>query len=415
MRLFDLDKFEEILQTITRNKTRSLLTAFGVFWGVFMLVFLMGGGEGFKRLMAQNFEGFAQNSGFLGAGVTSIAYKGLNSGRTWSLKTSDVGLLKRRVRGIGNVTCLSSQSLKEVKFKNRSMSNTNLKGIMPDYRLIDNPIISHGRFITEADLRDHRKVCVIGKKIAEQLFPGVENPCGEFISVDNVYYLIVGVNASTSSVGLMGDAQESISIPLTTMQRIYSLGEDVAIVCFTAQKGFTVTELENRVESVIKEEHDIAPADKQAVVMINVETMFQMVDNLFAGIEKLVWLIGLGTLFSGAVGVSNIMMVTVRERTSEIGIRRAIGARPSNILAQIMSESVALTIIAGLSGITFAVIMLQLLTTIVEMNDLNIDFQIDFNLAVAAASMLAVLGVLAGLAPSLRALAIKPIDAIRDE
>lgn len=415
MRLFDLDKFEEILQTITRNKTRSLLTAFGVFWGVFMLVFLMGGGEGFKRLMAKNFEGFAQNSGFLGAGVTSIAYKGLNSGRTWSLKTSDVDLLKRRVRGIGNVTCLSSQSIKEAKFKNRSANNTNLKGIMPDYRLIDNPIISHGRFITEADLRDHRKVCVIGKKIAEQLFPGVENPCGQFISVDNVYYLIVGVNASTSSVGLMGNAQESISIPLTTMQRIYSLGEDVAIVCFTAQKGFTVTELENRVESVIKEEHDISPADKQAVVMINVETMFQMVDNLFAGIEKLVWLIGLGTLFSGAVGVSNIMMVTVRERTSEIGIRRAIGARPSNILAQIMSESVALTIIAGLSGITFAVIMLQLLTTIVGMNDLNIDFQIDFKLAVAAASMLAVLGVLAGLAPSLRALAIKPIDAIRDE
>lgn len=415
MRLFDLDKFEEILQTITRNKTRSLLTAFGVFWGVFMLVFLMGGGEGFKRLMAKNFEGFAQNSGFLGAGVTSIAYKGLNSGRTWSLKTSDVDLLKRRVQGIGNVTCLSSQSIKEAKFKNRSANNTNLKGIMPDYRLIDNPIISHGRFITEADLRDHRKVCVIGKKIAEQLFPGVENPCGQFISVDNVYYLIVGVNASTSSVGLMGNAQESISIPLTTMQRIYSLGEDVAIVCFTAQKGFTVTELENRVESVIKEEHDIAPADKQAVVMINVETMFQMVDNLFAGIEKLVWLIGLGTLFSGAVGVSNIMMVTVRERTSEIGIRRAIGARPSNILTQIMSESVALTIIAGLSGITFAVIMLQLLTTIVGMNDLNIDFQINFKLALAAASMLAVLGVLAGLAPSLRALAIKPIDAIRDE
>lgn len=415
MRLFDFDKFEEIIQTITRNKTRSLLTAFGVFWGVFMLVFLMGGGEGFKRLMAQNFEGFAQNSGFIGAGTTSIAYKGFNSGRTWSLKTSDVDLLKRRVRGIGNVTCLSSQSLKETKFKNRSIDNTTLKGIMPDYRLIDNPIISHGRFITEADLRNHRKVCVIGKKIAEQLFPGVENPCGQFISMDNIYYLIVGVNASNSSVGLMGDAQESVSIPLTTMQRLYSLGEDVAIVSFTAQKGFTVTELEKSVESVLKEEHGIAPNDKQAVIMINIETMFQMVDNLFAGIEKLVWLIGLGTLFSGAVGVSNIMMVTVRERTSEIGIRRAIGARPSNILAQIMSESVALTIIAGLSGITFAVIMLQLLTMAVSMNDLSIDFQIDFNLAVAAASMLAVLGVLAGLAPSLRALAIKPIDAIRDE
>ena len=252
MRLFDLDKFEEILQTITRNKTRSLLTAFGVFWGVFMLVFLMGGGEGFKRLMAKNFEGFAQNSGFLGAGVTSIAYKGFNGGRTWSLKTSDVDLLKRRISGIGEATCLSSNFGIEVKYKNRSVNSPNLKGILPNYRLIDSPKISHGRFITESDLRQCRKVCVIGKQVAEELFPGVANPCGQFISVGNIYYQIVGVNASTSSIGLMGSAQKSICIPLSTMQRLYSLGQNVDVICFTAKEGHTVTELEKPVENLIK-------------------------------------------------------------------------------------------------------------------------------------------------------------------
>ena len=293
--------------------------------------------------------------------------------------------------------------------------NGTLKGIRADYARIEDPHLTYGRFITEADEREYRKVCVLGKRIYEELFPGVDNPCGQYICVDSIYYQVVGVSKMTSNVGVMGSAERSVMVPLSTMQRIYHYGDQVQTLGFTARRGVTVTEIQDRVESVIKRAHFIAPDDGQAVFLFNMEALFRMVDNLFEGIEILVWLIGVGTLVSGAIGVSNIMMVTVRERTSEIGIRRAIGARPASILRQVMAESVVLTVLAGLAGITFAVLMLQGLEAIVASTGTDVSFQISFRMAVGAAAVLAVLGGLAGLAPSFRALAIRPIDAIRDE
>ena len=414
MRLFDLDKWEEILQTITRNKSRSLLTAFGVFWGVFMLVFLMGGGEGLKRLMARNFEGFAQNSCFVMAGTTTKAYKGFQSGRSWALELDDVERIRRGVPGVETVTPMAARWGINV-WRDEAKGNGTMKGIRADYARIEDPHLTYGRFITEADEREYRKVCVLGKRIYEELFPGVDNPCGQYVCVDSIYYQVVGVSKMTSNVGVMGSAERSVMVPLSTMQRIYHYGDQVQTLGFTARRGVTVTEIQDRVESVIKRAHFIAPDDGQAVFMFNMEALFRMVDNLFEGIEILVWLIGVGTLLSGAIGVSNIMMVTVRERTSEIGIRRAIGARPGSILRQVMAESIVLTVLAGLAGITFAVLMLQGLETIVASTGADVSFQISFRMAVGAAAVLAVLGGLAGLAPSFRALAIKPIDAIRDE
>ena len=204
-------------------------------------------------------------------------------------------------------------------------------------------------------------------------------------------------------------------VPFRTMQHLYGLGNSVQSIGFTARRGHTVTALQPEVERVVRQAHLLAPDDGQALFVFNMEMMFQMIDSLFQGIEALVWLIGLGTLLSGAVGVSNIMMVTVRERTSEIGIRRAIGARPSSILWQVMAESIVLTVIAGLAGITFAVALLSGVEHIVAAQGETISFQVSFGLALGAAAALAVLGGLAGLAPSMRALSIRPIDAIRDE
>ena len=219
----------------------------------------------------------------------------------------------------------------------------------------------------------------------------------------------------SSKIGVMGSAESSVLVPFTTMQRLYNWGNDVMAIGYTARRGYTVTELQPQVDHIIKKAHLISPTDTQALFSFNMEVMFRMVDNLFRGIEILVWLIGIGTLLSGAIGVSNIMMVTVRERTSEIGIRRAIGARPSNILTQIMAESIVLTIIAGLFGIAFAVLLLQGVETLTAASGHDASFQISFGMAVGAAAALTLLGGLAGLAPSFRALAIKPIDAIRDE
>ena len=221
---------------------------------------------------------------------------------------------------------------------------------------------------------------------------------------------------SEGNINIQGQASESIIIPFTTMQQAYNIGDKIHVVCFTVKKGVKVTDLQDKIEKVIKAAHYIAPNDKQAIMFLNAEAMFSMVDNLMAGTRILIWMVGLGTLFAGAIGVSNIMMVTVRERTTEIGIRRAIGARPRDILQQILSESLVLTSIAGMAGITFAVFVLQVLETAVnDPGKITTHYQVSFGLAIGTCLLLVGLGLLAGLAPAYRAMAIKPIDAIRDE
>ena len=315
---------------------------------------------------------------------------------------------------IETVTPLCAKWGASFKNGNYAMNGT-LKGVRADYAAIEDPHLTYGRFLTDTDERDFRKVCVLGKRVCEELFPDVDNPCGRFVSLDGIYYQVVGVTKMSSKIGVMGSAESSVLVPFTTMQRLYNWGNDVMAIGYTARRGYTVTELQPQVDHIIKKAHLISPTDTQALFSFNMEVMFRMVDNLFRGIEILVWLIGIGTLLSGAIGVSNIMMVTVRERTSEIGIRRAIGARPSNILTQIMAESIVLTIIAGLFGIAFAVLLLQGVETLTAASGHDASFQISFGMAVGAAAALTLLGGLAGLAPSFRALAIKPIDAIRDE
>lgn len=411
--MFDLDKWGEILQTITRNKSRSLLTAFGIFWGVFMLVLLMGSGKGLQRLMASNFEGVAQNSGFVFANTTSKAYKGFRSGRTWELQLADAERIGR-LRDVELATPVLSAWGKSAQHRDKH-SNVSLKGIRPDYARIEDPHLTHGRFLTEADEKSFRKVCVLGKRVCEELFPGEENPCGKFVCVDGVYYQVVGMSLMSSKVGILGNAEQSVIIPFSTYNRLYNKGNAVDCIAFTARKGATVTGLEPEVERLLRTPHSLAPDDKQALLLFNLEAMFQMISSLFSGIETLVWLIGLGTLFSGAIGVSNIMMVTVRERTVEIGIRRAIGARPSHIMGQVMAESIVLTLAAGLSGIVMAVLVLAGVETGVTAQGMEASFQVPFGMAIGAAATMALLGGLAGIAPSLRALAVKPIEAIRDE
>lgn len=410
----DLDKWEEILITITRNKTRSLLTAFGVFWGIFMLVALMGGAQGLQDMMASNFKGFATNSAIFGTNRTSIAYKGFQKGRAWDLELNDVNRIKEQVHEVDVVTPTISNWGSKAIYEDKS-SDCIIKGLYPEYEKIESQGITMGRFINDVDVRDRRKVCTIGKKVYEQLFPNKENPLGKFIRVDGIYYQIIGMNQSISKMNINGGAERSVVLPITTMQQAYNAGKKVDIICITAKPGYTATEVAPKVEAAIKRSHYIHPDDKQAVLMVNTEAMFSMVDNLFAGIRLLSWMVGLGTLLAGAIGVSNIMMVTVRERTSEIGIRRAIGARPKDILSQILSESMVLTTIAGMFGICFGVFTLQMLEMGTAQSDTPGHFQISFWTAIGACMLLMALGMLAGLLPAFRAMAIKPIDAIRDE
>lgn len=414
--MFDLDKWSEIFRTLLRNKSRSLLTAFGIFWGVFMLVLLMGGANGFKDLMNRNFDGFAQNSYIAFPNNTSKPYKGFRTNRPWSLETTDVARVKSRIRGADVVTPLVLY-WGTYKYKDKEAYGM-LKGVRPEYAQIENPKISSGRFLQDADLSAYRKVCVIGHEVKDKLFPDGSDPIGKFISLRGVYYQVVGVSSNESNMSVGGSSGRSVLVPFSTLQRLENLGREIDMLALTAQPGYTISDIQPQVERLLKEIHAVAPDDKKALTSVNVETLFQMVQSLFNAINTLVWLIGIGTLVSGIIGVSNIMMVVVKERTTEIGIRRAIGARPANILSQILAESAVLTVAAGLSGIVLAVLILagvEAGITAAMPDSAPPDFQISFGMAIGAAGILSILGTTAGIAPALRALAVKPIDAIRDE
>ena len=276
--------------------------------------------------------------------------------------------------------------------------------------------MAYGRFINDVDVREGRKVCVIGKRVYESLFNPGEDPCGKYVRVDGIYYQVIGMCVSEGNINIQGRASEAVVLPFSTMQQAYNMGKRIDVICYTVKPGKKVCDLEPEIESNLKEAHYIAPDDKQAVMKLNAEAMFSMMDNLFTGIHVLIWMVGLGTLLAGAIGVSNIMMVTVKERTTEIGIRRAIGARPKDILQQILSESMVLTTIAGMAGISFGVLILQLMEIGVNSGtDHYSHFQGSFGMAIGTCLLLVTLGLLAGLAPAYRAMAIRPIEAIRDE
>ena len=413
---FDTDTFREILDSILRNKSRSLLTGFGVFWGVFMLMLLTGGGQGFKQLLMKEFDGFAQNTCIVIASSTSKPYKGFEKGRNWSLDYGDVDRLKNMVPELETVSPTVSLWGKTVSRDEYTSSRAVVKGARADYANIETPKLKYGRWLNDADNLQERKVCVIGKRVYEELFPEGGSPLGKRLSVDGSYYTVVGVNWNEGDISVDGRASDSVVIPINQARRAYNLGNTIHLLCFTAKPGITMSDVTPRVKEVIARRHLLDPTDDQAMFLLNTQLIFGIVDNLFKGINFLIWLIGLGTLLAGVIGVSNIMMVSVKERTTEIGIRRAIGATPNQILGQIISESIVLTLVAGMSAIVFSVLILsgvELAMTTDGM--LKAPFQVPFWTAVLAAVLLAVLGVVAGLMPAARAMQIKPVDAMRDE
>jgi putative ABC transport system permease protein len=292
-----------------------------------------------------------------------------------------------------------------------------IQGTVPELADVISPKMYYGRYINDMDIREHRKVCVIGKKIYKELFKEGGDPCGKKIRVDSTYFEVIGVDYNTSSaMNFGGRSEEKITLPITLMQATYNRGNEVDIIAATGHVGVVMSKITPRIRETIARAHYVDPEDEQGAMVFNTEVLFQLLDNLFKGVNFLIWLVGLGTLLAGAIGVSNIMMVTVRERTTEIGIRRAIGATPRNILGQIISESIVLTLVAGMSGILFGVLILQMLE-VGSMEDgiVTTHYQVGFWTAIFCAFVVSAMGVMAGLAPAARAMSIKPVDAMRDE
>lgn len=419
--MFDLDSWQEVWQTIARNKMRSTMTAFGVFWGIFMLVVMIGAGNGLGNGMSAGVMAFSSNSLFMFTNRTSVPYKGFKKGRYWEMKNEDLSILKRQIPEIKYISSMV--------FGNRNDNNVvkgdkygtfNVMGYSPDYNKIDPQQLIYGRFLNDIDIREKRKVCVIGQRVYNDLYKPGEDPTGTLLKINGVYYTVVGQSTPlTKNINIEGDPSDRIAVPVSTLQQASQLGDVIHSIAITAADDTPVSDMEEQIKEIVKMRHQIAPEDPQALNSINVEKIFKTFQNLWVGIGVLIWIVGTGTLLAGVVGVSNIMLVTVRERTQEIGVRRALGAKPYQIILQIMCESMVLTSIAGLVGITVGVGLLAAVDSVLSANPSEDTFfthpQIAFGTALLAVAVLIVSGMIAGLLPSYRALQIKAIDALRDE
>jgi len=418
--MFDADRWVEIWVTITRNKARSLLTCFGVFWGILMLVILLGAGVGFKNAIYKNVEGFATNSLFFVTDRTSEPYRGFNKGRYWSMRNRDVETIVREVKGIESISPLIWGNRSENNVVYGQVAGTYyVKGVNPAFFDIERQIIHFGRLINDIDIRERRKVCLIGSRVCEELFKNAD-PCGKYVKVNGLYYQVVGVvEQIAANVNIGGRAEQSVFLPFSTMQQTLNQGDILHFLCVSAVPRHPIPQMIDDIKDILKRQNEISPTDPQAVMVINIAAQFSMFENLFAGIDTLVWLVGLGTLLAGIIGISNIMMVTIKERTREIGVRRAIGAKPWNIISQVMSESLALTAMAGMLGLSAGVFLLDLVDRTLSMQtsaaEVMLNPGVKIGTAIAATVVLLLCGLIAGLIPAWRAMQIKAIDAIREE
>lgn len=411
-----MDFLNEIWQTITKNRSRSLLTAFGVFWGMLMLIVLIGLGNALSGGIYSQISGFAMNSCTMGAAQTGKPYKGFQRGRQWEMHLSDLDVIRQRVDGIDGLSPMVFTGSKTISH-GEYHGDYDLVGVTPEYTKVLVSPLMFGRFINEIDMQERRKVCVIGIEVYRKLFPLGGNPIGERIFCGSIQFTIVGVRKQNeNSVYIGGDPDKMVQAPVTTIQKAYNFGETVHILMAVAKPNIPVSQIEKGIKDVLKERHQIAPDDDKALWGFNAEEEMKALGYLSIGLTALIWLIGLGTLISGAVGVSNIMLVTVRERTKEIGIRRAIGATPWVIVRQIIAESTVLTGLAGLAGIMAGVGAVLLTARVLEHADTFIKApNVSFGVAVSCLIIIIIIGILAGLLPALRALKIKPVEALSEE
>ncbi|MDD2937897.1 MAG: ABC transporter permease [Proteiniphilum sp.] len=415
--MFDLDRWQEIWITITHNKSRSVLTAFGVFWGMLMLVLMVGAGNALEQGMTSQIEGFATNSCFFESNPTTVPYKGFRKGRRWNLTNSDIPVIREKVKELQYLSpVLFSGGNDKNVVRGEKNGSYLVKGCYPEYDLIERSKMIYGRYMNDIDIAEKRKVCVIGERIYEVLFQKGEDPTGKQIRVNGIYFQVIGVARSTSGVSIGGQTAETVVLPFSTMQQAFNQGNIIHFLAATAKEGVAVRVIQDKILEVLKQQHQIAPEDKEAVFNMNIEEQFKMFNYLGIGIAALIWIVGLGTIFAGAIGVSNIMLVTVRERTKEIGIRRALGATPSDIIGQILSESIVLTVLAGITGIVVGVGLLRATSIILSQGDQFFkDPQISFGMAVVSLLILLVIGTFAGYIPAQRAMMIKPVEAISEE
>ncbi|MFN3555219.1 MAG: ABC transporter permease [Bacteroidales bacterium] len=422
--MFDLDKWQEIFAALKKNKVRTFLTAFGVFWGIFMLIIMLGSGRGLQNAVFEGMKDFATNSVFMWTQPTSEPWDGFPRGRRFFFRNDDIQALKNNIPELAvlapRLQAGGGTSSVDNVVRGINTGSFTINGDYPEWNLIDPVRLREGRFINPLDIKHNRKVAVIGHLVEEALFDNGEKSLGEYIRINGVYFQVVGIfSPLNSNIGFGGDKAQSIFIPFTTLQRTYNYGDVVGWFAMTAHDDVPAGVVEQKARELLKRRHRVAPHDQQAIAGFNMEQEFRKIKGLFLGIDVLVWIVGIGTLLAGVIGISNIMLIVVKERTREIGIQRALGATPVKIVSQIITESVFLTTLAGFFGLALAVFLLEVVNTLLQSGASESPIfrnpGVDFNVGMMALLILVISGAVAGLMPASRAIKIKPIDALRDE
>ncbi len=421
--MFNRDNWQEIFQTLKKNKIRTLLTAFGVFWGIFMLIIMLGSGAGLENGVSSGMGNFATNSFFIWTQRTTIPYKGFPRGRYFNFKNDDIEALKSNIPEIKyiapKISGWSSGDGTNNTIRKNKTGAFSIKGEFPAWNKVD-PMEIEGRFINQIDLDEQRKIAVIGSRVKEVLFEPDEDPIGESIQIQGIYFTVVGVfKPLNTQINFGGEKEQTIYIPLSTLQKTYNYGDIVGWFSITVDEGESSAVIEEKTMKFLASRHSIHPDDIEAFGHFNLSEEFEQMNGLFNGINGLIWIVGIGTLLAGVIGISNIMLVIVKERTREIGIKRALGATPWQVIVQIITESVFLTTISGYLGLVAGVGLIEAinlaLTKFQIENDMFKHPEVDFSTAIIALIVLIVTGALAGVIPSKRAVSIKPVDALRAE
>ncbi len=417
--MFDKDNWQEIFATIKKNKLRTFLTSLGVGWGIFMLVLMLGAGRGLKNGVMEDFSGTATNSFFIWTQKTSKPYNGMQPGRAFNFNNLDVIALSQ-VKEF-DVVCPQIHL-----GGNRGNSNTVMNGLKagtydvagfyPNLNDIQPVVIQKGRFINEFDIVEKRKVCIIGTRVRKELFNKDENPIGNYIRINGIYFKVIGCSEPTGNGERARGQSQLIIVPFTTFQRAFNYGNLVGNFSIRAPKNIPIEKAEKIALNLLKERHKIAPDDELAIGHWNTGVEYKKINGLFIGINILIWFVGIGTLLAGVIGISNIMLIVVKERTKEIGVKRALGATPSNIIGQIMLESVFLTLVAGYLGLITGLLLLEGINSSLGNNtEMFKNPNVELSVIVQAISVLVISGAFAGLIPAIRAISINPIEALRAE
>ncbi|PCJ97908.1 MAG: multidrug ABC transporter ATP-binding protein [Flavobacteriaceae bacterium] len=417
--LFDRNTWQEIYGSISKNKTRTIITVIGVLWGIFIYIALSGAAKGLDNGFEKVFQTVSMNSMFVWGQSTSMPYDGFKNGRQMQLKLDNVTTIKNRIPEVQyiapriNLGNFGSEPVLTVR--GQKSGTYSINGDYPVYtKIATKGIFDGGRFINDEDIRQARKICVIGERNLKELFEEDENPIGAYIRIGDIYFQVVGVHKIATGVSF--DSDSSIFIPFSTFRKLYNSGENVGYLCIAAYDDADVVQVETDIKALLKKIHRVDPKDERAFGSFNLGEAFSKVMGFAQGLTFLSLVVGVATILAGVIGIGNILLISVKERTKELGVRRALGATPREVRSQIIVESVFLTMIAGVMGIILGAGVLALINSLTQ--DIDMPYSnptVPIPYVLGALAIMVIMGTLIGLIPAQRAVSIRPIDALREE